>query len=161
MPAVALQRCSAIAGISGLHHCSAIAGISGFHQHLRTFACPVFVLQNELASGKSLPRWSPCARLGLNLGPSSTHARNVYLLLNLLTGCVTPQYHCWFDVFFEMTGYGQPDVSDTICWKQLVGLYCAEQIPSNLAWPTQSSTVSQAGLILWMISPSLKWILTL
>jgi hypothetical protein len=34
-------------------------------KHVHTFACPVFVLQNALASGKLLPRWSPCARLGL------------------------------------------------------------------------------------------------
>jgi hypothetical protein len=56
-------------------------------KHVHTFACPVFALQNALASGKLLPRWSPHARLGLNLGPSPNHARNVYLVLNLMTGC--------------------------------------------------------------------------
>ena len=70
-------------------------------RHIHTFACPVFALDNALASGKSLPRWSPRARLGLNLGPSTIHARNVYLVLNLITGCVSPQYHCRFDDFFE------------------------------------------------------------
>ncbi len=84
-------------------------------KHVHTFACPVFALQNALASGKLLPRWSPCARLGLNLGPSPNHAMNVYLVLNLMTGCVSPQYHCWFDDFFEMTSHGGPDVSNTIC----------------------------------------------
>jgi hypothetical protein len=34
-------------------------------KHVHTFGCPVFVLDNALASGDSLPRWSPCARLGL------------------------------------------------------------------------------------------------
>jgi hypothetical protein len=38
-------------------------------KHVHTFACPVFALQNALASGKLLLRWSPRARLGLNLGP--------------------------------------------------------------------------------------------
>jgi hypothetical protein len=85
-------------------------------KHMYTFACPVFALQNVLASGKLLPRWSPHARLGLNLEPSPTHARNVYLVLNLITGCVPPHYHCWFDDFFETTRHGGPDVSDTICW---------------------------------------------
>ncbi len=70
-------------------------------KHVHTFACPVFTLQNELASGKSLPRWSPHARLGLNLGPSPNHAKNVYLVLNSMTGCVSSQYHCRFDDFFE------------------------------------------------------------
>jgi len=69
-------------------------------KHVHTFGCPVFALQNALASGKSLPRWSPRARLGLNLGLSPTHARNVYLVLNLTTGCVSPQYHCRFNDFF-------------------------------------------------------------
>jgi hypothetical protein len=108
-------------------------------KHVHTFACPVFALQNALASGKLLPRWSPHARLGLNLGPSPNHARN----LNLMTGCVSPQYHCWFDDFFEMTRHGGPDVSDTICWQQLAGLSCAAQILSDLARPMQFSTVSQ------------------
>ncbi len=85
-------------------------------KHVHTFACLVFALQNALASGNFLPRWSPRARLGLNLGPSRTHARNVYLVLNLMTRCVSPQYHCQFDDFFEMTRHGGPDVSDTICW---------------------------------------------
>ena len=45
---------------------------------LHTFGCPVFALRNELASGNSLPKWVPRARLGLNLGPSMSHARNVF-----------------------------------------------------------------------------------
>jgi hypothetical protein len=59
-------------------------------KRVHTFACPVFALQNALASGKLLPKWSPHARLGLNLGPSPNHARNVYLVLNLMTGCASP-----------------------------------------------------------------------
>jgi len=50
-------------------------------KHVHTFSCPVFELQNTLASGKSLPRWSPRARLGLNLGLSPTHARNYRVCL--------------------------------------------------------------------------------
>jgi hypothetical protein len=75
-------------------------------KHVHTFGCPVFALQNELASGKSLPRWSSHARLGLNLGPSPMHARIVYLVLNLITGYVSPQYHCRFVDFFETTRHG-------------------------------------------------------
>jgi hypothetical protein len=113
-------------------------------KHVHTFACPVFALQNALASGKLLPRWSPCAGLGLNLGPSPTHARNVYLVLNLMTGCISPQYHCWFDEFFDTTHHGRPDVPNTICWQQLAGLSYAAQILSDLTRPTQYSMVSQA-----------------
>jgi hypothetical protein len=112
-------------------------------KHVYTFTCPVFALQNALSSGKLLPRWSPRAILGLNLGPSPTHARNVYLVLNLMSGCVSPQYHCRFDDFFEMTRHGGPDVSNTICWQQIAGLSCVAKILLDLAQPTQSSLVSQ------------------
>ena len=39
-------------------------------KHNHTFGCPVFAFQNALAAGGKLPKWSPGARLGLNLGPS-------------------------------------------------------------------------------------------
>jgi hypothetical protein len=58
-------------------------------KHVHTFGCPVFVLQNTLTLGSQLPRWSPCAHLGLNLGPSPMHGRNVYLVLSLITRCVS------------------------------------------------------------------------
>ena len=110
-------------------------------KHMHTFACPVFALDNALASGKSLPRWSPRARLGLNLGPSPIHARNVYLVLNLITGCVSLQYHCRFDDFFETTRHGGPDVSGTICWQQLAGFSRADHISPELIQRPPSSTV--------------------
>jgi hypothetical protein len=46
-------------------------------RHVHTFGCPMFALQNVLASGSQLPRWLPRAHLGLNLGPSPMHARNI------------------------------------------------------------------------------------
>ncbi len=110
-------------------------------KHVHTFGCPVFALQNALASGNQLPRWSPHARLGLNLGPSPMHARNVYLVLNLITGCVSPQYHCRFDDFFETTRHGGPDVSGTICWQQLAGLDQATTILSKVSAPIQRSVM--------------------
>jgi hypothetical protein len=60
-----------------------------------------------------------------------------------MTGCVSPQYHCWFDDFFETTRHSRPDVSNTICWQQLAGLSPAAQILSNLAWQMQSCMVSR------------------
>jgi hypothetical protein len=110
-------------------------------KHVHTFGCPVFALQSVLASGNQLPRWSPCACLGLNLGPSPMHASNVYLVLNLITGCVSPQYHCRFDNFFETTHHGGPDVSGTICWQQLAELDQATTILSKAPAPIQRSVM--------------------
>ncbi len=87
------------------------------------------------------------ARLGLSLEPSPTHARNVYLVLYLMTGCVSSQCHCQFVDVFEMTRHSRPDVFDTNCWQQLAGPSRVAQILSDLARPTQSSTVSQKNLL--------------
>jgi hypothetical protein len=108
-------------------------------KHRHTFGCPVFVLQNALASGNTLPRWSPRARLGLNLGRPN-HAWNVYLVLNLITGRVSLQYHCKFADFFETTRHGRPDVSGTICWQQLAGLTQMNKILSDIARPMGHTT---------------------
>jgi hypothetical protein len=64
-------------GTLGLELFSSIC-VGSNMKHVHTFGCPVFVLQNKLASVKSLPRWSPPACLGFNLGQSPMHARNVY-----------------------------------------------------------------------------------
>ncbi len=99
-------------------------------KHHPAFGCPVFALENDLAAGSPIPHWSPCAHLGINLGSSPSHARNVYLVLNLHTGCVSPQYHCRFDDFFETVRHGGPDVSVPLAWQQLSGLTAMMQTPS-------------------------------
>jgi hypothetical protein len=97
---------------------------------MHTFGCPVFAVQNELAAGGTIPHWLPRARLGVNLGPSPSHARNNFLILNLHTGCVSPQFHCRFDDFFETVKHGGPDVCIPSVWQQLAGLVTATQRPS-------------------------------
>ncbi len=69
------------------------------------------------------------------------HARNVYLVLNLSTGCVSPQYHCHFDDFFKTTRHTGPDVSGTISWQLLAGLDRTEMILSEVSAPTQHSVM--------------------
>ena len=85
-----------------------------------TFGCPVFALHNALAAGHTIPKWNSRARLGVNLGPSPSHARNVYLVLNLTTGCVSPQFHVSFDDFFETVGTGHNTIDSN--WQQLSGI---------------------------------------
>ena len=46
----------------------------------------VFALENDLIAGSPMLHWSPHARLGVDLGSSSSHARNTYLILNLHMG---------------------------------------------------------------------------
>jgi hypothetical protein len=69
-------------------------------------------------------------RLGVNSGSSSSHAGNVHLVLNLHTGCISPQYHYQFDNFFETVRHGGPDISVPTAWQQLYGLTVMTQTPS-------------------------------
>ncbi len=59
-----------------------------------------------------------------------------------MTGCVSPQYHCHFDDFFETMHHSAPDVSGTICWQQLANLNCAKRVLSKVSTPKQHSVVS-------------------
>jgi hypothetical protein len=68
---------------------------------MHTFGCPVFALNNSLASNKAIPRWDPRMCIGLNLGPSPMHASNVHLVLSMTTGLVSPQFHVQFDDFLD------------------------------------------------------------
>ena len=95
-----------------------------------TFGCPVYALSNVLASGKTLPKWSPRARLGVNLGPSPHHARNVNLVLNIDTGLCSPQFHCRYDDFFETIDLNKPDTMTSSSWQILAGLERPDQLPS-------------------------------
>jgi len=70
-------------------------------KQFQTIFCPVYKHHPTLASGNSLPRWHLRSKLGINLGKSPRHARNTYLVLDLVTGLVSPQFHCFFDNFFE------------------------------------------------------------
>jgi hypothetical protein len=91
--------------LDGTLHLEQFSGINvGFRmKDNHAFGCPVFALQNDLAADNTIPKWSPRARLGLNLGPSPNHAWKVNLVLNLNTALVSPRFHYCFDEFFETT----------------------------------------------------------
>jgi hypothetical protein len=91
--------------------------------HFHSLFCPVYVLDNKLQGGKSIPKWQTRSRLGINLGPSPNHSRSIALVLNPRTGHVSPQYHVKQDDFFEtvsgkVTDFDSPEP----IWKRLAGL---------------------------------------
>jgi hypothetical protein len=67
-----------------------------------TFGCPVYALNSKLASGKTIPKWNSRARVGLYIGPSPRHLRNISLVLILDTGQVSPQLHVQHDDFLKL-----------------------------------------------------------
>ena len=48
-----------------------------------------------------LSKWEPTDRSGVNLGHYLFHAGSLELVLNIITGYVSPQYHVVFDKNFS------------------------------------------------------------
>jgi hypothetical protein len=72
-------------------------------QNQHNFGCPTYVLKKELQDKKKMRKWTDRTRVGINLGYSSRHTRNVSLIPYLQTGLVSPQYHCSYNDLFEKT----------------------------------------------------------
>jgi hypothetical protein len=75
--------------------------------NFHTFGCPCYVLDHRLQSGngEEVPKWEPCAYMGIYFGCSPSHASNVALILNPRTGHVSPQFHVVFDDEFTTVPY--------------------------------------------------------
>ena len=77
------------------------SGATALTLHLRDFhtvGCPCYALDSRLQTNpKGVPKWGPCARLGIYVGHSSARAGNVALVLNSKTRLVSPQFHVVFD----------------------------------------------------------------
>ena len=88
------ERRSAVQIFSGakVHHNS---------KHQKTFGCPVYVLDNSLQQNGIFHKWNQRSRVGIYLGKSPQHAKNVSLVLNRNTGLVSPQFHVEHDNNFD------------------------------------------------------------
>ena len=69
---------------------------------LHLFGSPVMVLKKELQAGKKIGKWDAKVVIGINLGPSPTHARSVSLVQSITTGLVSPQFHTKHDDQWEL-----------------------------------------------------------
>jgi len=72
-------------------------------KHHMPFGCPVYVLDNDLQGNKPFHKWKERARVGIYLGRSPQHSRNVALVLDRTTSLVSPQFHVKFDPCFHTT----------------------------------------------------------
>ena len=107
--------------------------------HKHVFGCPVYALDDSLASGKSIPKWETRPRTGIYLGNSLFHARSVALVLNLNTGNVSPQFHVRVDDNFVTTDKcsGNP-TANVVNWKIMAGL------KRGVPWPSREETEEPA-----------------
>lgn len=71
-------------------------------KHYQPFGCPISVLDEDLQAGKKINKWKERSRVGVYLGPSPVHGKNVALVLSLKTGLVSPQFHVSFDTSFHI-----------------------------------------------------------
>ena len=63
-----------------------------------TFGCPVYVMNSKLHLGSiGPPKWEPHLFVRVYLGHSPIHAGSKALILNPVTGHVSPQYHVVYD----------------------------------------------------------------
>jgi hypothetical protein len=83
-------------------------------RHFHPFGRPTYILDDSLATGKSIPKRHKRTRLGVYFGRSPNHAQLVALVLNLATGLVSPQFHLNFDNLFAAVK-GQSKFSNS--WK--------------------------------------------
>ena len=96
-------------------------------QRLHVWGCPVFVLDPRLQDGHKIPKWQPRSRRGQYLGISPNHSTTVGLILNPLTGNVSPQYHCVYDELFTTVPNAdpgglanQPPLFDQVTWERML-----------------------------------------
>jgi hypothetical protein len=66
-------------------------------KHWHPFGSPVYVLENDLQTQGIFGKWKSRSKLGIYLGKSPQHSRNVALVLNRETGHVSPQFHVKHD----------------------------------------------------------------
>ena len=70
-------------------------------KHWKPFGCPVYVLEQALQANQPHHKWKERAQVGIYLGQSPIHNRNVALVMHKNTGHVSPQFHVKFDKGFQ------------------------------------------------------------
>lgn len=97
-------------------------------KHWKPFGCPVYVLDDALqGSSRIFGKWKIRSNLGIYLGKSPLHGRNVALVLNRTTGLVSPQFHVTFDPSFRTA---KDDKYDDM-WMTKTGFTAEEKKPTK------------------------------
>ena len=86
---------------------------------IHVWGAPVYVLDPTLQQGRKLPKWEPRARRGIFVGFSRVHASDVPLILNTLTGHISPQYHVVFDDTFSTVESLHANADPPPFWDQI------------------------------------------
>ena len=104
-------------------------------KHWKPFGCPVYVLEAPLQSGRGIfHKWKQRSKVGIYLGRSPQHGRNVALVLDRNTGLVSPQFHVTFDPGFYTV---KQDKFDTL-WQIKAGFVLKPKQDQTKNIPSES-----------------------
>jgi hypothetical protein len=113
-------------GFTPIEKWTGVKNVNNNHiRRMHPWGCPAYVLDPKLQDGKKLPKWSPRSRQGKFVGYSKIHASNVGLILNPMTGRISPQYHVLFDDFFttvRSVDDTRDPVFEDIDWNRMIQL---------------------------------------
>jgi hypothetical protein len=101
-------------------------------KHFQPFGCPVYVLATPLQAGMSYHKWKERARVGIYLGPSPLHGRNIALVLDPGTGLVSPQHNVRFDSNFDTVKY----CNSRSLWQEKAGFLSKREKEGEAPTPT-------------------------
>jgi hypothetical protein len=98
-------------------------------KHFHPFGCPVYVLASALQMSTPYHKWKERSKIGIYLGQSPLHGKNVALVLDRTTGLVSPQFHVLFDDQFDTT---KQEPALTSAWQDKAGfLLKPEKVDSS------------------------------
>ena len=115
---------------------------------LHVWGCPVYVLEKNLADGKSIGRWKAKSQRMVYMGYSDKHASDVPLVLNPFTGSITPQWNVVIDDWFATVATSVDDLPDFSAdvWSTIFGAHTyhfplepGEELENDL--PKQKSNI--------------------
>ena len=103
-------------------------------KHWKPFGSPVYVLDNDLQGQGPFHKWKHRARVGVYIGKSPQHSRNVALVLDRTTGLVSPQFHVAFDPSFDTV----KDIISPSMWQAKAG-FVAQREPASKSKQARTS----------------------
>ena len=96
-------------------------------KHWLHFGCPAYKLHESLQGGAGIHhKWKDRSKVGIYLGRSPQHNRQVALVLDIYTGLVSPQFHVKMDPNFDTVPQLYPNrkPSDSL-WQLKAGFIAA------------------------------------
>jgi hypothetical protein len=101
-------------------------------KHFQPFGCPTYVLATPLQAGNAYHKWKERSRVGIYIGPSPLHGRNVALVLDPSTGLVSPQHNVRFDSNFDTV----KSLVSTSLWQEKAGFLSKRENETPALTPT-------------------------